>query len=1017
SDENEDTTVFEITDFTTASDWERFIARLEEVIHEWKLTNQPVKPHLQRDEIANGTWDEISESASFADFKCKINYHFLLQENENVNDGADCEKEKAEEKQDQEDVLPTAMQDLISMDNDFPPRAHCLSRWFGIREFLVINPEDIADAVIGESKCNILLSSICIALNNTNCQVPMFVQVHERWRKLYQGICEGPGIRTEFEMVHLKKTPKQCRHLSGLSKLFTDKVGCTSSTVKASVRFTYVVPYHNVWHRDSDFDTSLGGDHYRFPTFTDLPFGASEDPISELHLAVTWPSLAVEMISDNEVVSDLDPSRAPQWSLRVRMNKEPQCLLSQCLSEFASICHRNETQGELLGIPSDTEDGFTESDIGQALQKLTEPEISVPLPSVTHVMKQARRGIRKRVVEKAPLKPDMLNELLDFLFPDAVDPTYMDRQAAEAGRDDIENKDEREGMKEIFKSLKSAPPYCLTFKLAICLCHISHHFSSCTSSAVALRAIAQIWHEFVLELRYRWEHNYGIPDVEAGSPNMAHSLLHQKLQMLSCCVQKKRKHAEDSLRGSSNSTGTEGATTATSLSHNSSRVRLSPPACQSDDDDEFYECEDMPSDPIVVSMSPSEGPESISDEGPACDPCEGGNNNVISSTATSWSGEALAENADSTSERCSPDTILAEAEGRLRPCSDLKLLRVTDEPLYIPITQEPAPLTEDMLEEQAEVMARLGTTAEGAHLRARMQSNCLLSDMEAFKAANPGCVLEDFVRWYSPRDYCTEEGKLSSRMQIPGNLWQEVWETAKPVPARRQKRLFDDIKEAEKVLHFLAGLRPSQVALYMMPIVIHVALVRISELGDEGLIPTFQKSLQEIGKKAIRLARAPRLDILKYEELLAHITLLEMSMEQAMALRDRLFSDETVAATMHGNRQLEKQTREVEQLLLALQEQPEVAVPGASRSYTGSILLHLFDRAQKQAAGQSSPDDCAHPGSRHSFPEPAAREYILRTVAPRPAPYSRPTPQKMYCVILNEDFRLASAVSQDTMFQ
>jgi hypothetical protein len=52
---------------------------------------------------------------------------------------------------------------------------------------------------------------------------------------------------------------------------------------------------------------------------------------------------------------------------------------------------------------------------------------------------------------------------------------------------------------------------------------------------------------------------------------------------------------------------------------------------------------------------------------------------------------------------------------------------------------------------------RLGTSAEGTHLRARMQSACLLSDMEAFKAANPGSVLGDFVRWYSPRDWIEEE--------------------------------------------------------------------------------------------------------------------------------------------------------------------------------------------------------------------------------------------------------------------
>lgn len=66
------------------------------------------------------------------------------------------------------------------------------------------------------------------------------------------------------------------------------------------------------------------------------------------------------------------------------------------------------------------------------------------------------------------------------------------------------------------------------------------------------------------------------------------------------------------------------------------------------------------------------------------------------------------------------------------------------------------------------------------------------------------------MRWYSPRDYVEEEvvdeagaavqrGELSARMKIPGNMWAEAWETARCVPARRQKRLFDDTKEAEKV--------------------------------------------------------------------------------------------------------------------------------------------------------------------------------------------------------------------------
>uniref|UniRef100_A0A4W5LBV1 Rab3 GTPase-activating protein catalytic subunit n=1 Tax=Hucho hucho TaxID=62062 RepID=A0A4W5LBV1_9TELE len=158
--------------------------------------------------------------------------------------------------------------------------------------------------------------------------------------------------------------------------------------------------------------------------------------------------------------------------------------------------------------------------------------------------------------------------------------------------------------------------------------------------------------------------------------------------------------------------------------------------------------------------------------------------------------------------------------------------------------KEPAPMTEDLLEEQSEVLAKLGTSAEGAHLRARMQSACLLSDMKSSKAANPGCTLEDFVRWYSPRDYVEEEvvdesgdtvvrGDLSARMKIPGNMWMEAWATARTTPARRQKRLFDDTKEAEKVLHYLAVQKPADLTRHLLPCILHVAILKEREEESE----------------------------------------------------------------------------------------------------------------------------------------------------------------------------------------
>lgn len=106
----------------------------------------------------------------------------------------------------------------------------------------------------------------------------------------------------------------------------------------------------------------------------------------------------------------------------------------------------------------------------------------------------------------------------------------------------------------------------------------------------------------------------------------------------------------------------------------------------------------------------------------------------------------------------------------------------TGDLLYLPVTQDPVPKTEDQLEEDAQVMMQLGTDKYASEMRARMMSASLLSDMESFKvrimhwsliyftryihfhyddktqAANPGAVLEDFIRWYSPRDWIDDEG-------------------------------------------------------------------------------------------------------------------------------------------------------------------------------------------------------------------------------------------------------------------
>ncbi|GAU18100.1 hypothetical protein TSUD_52110 [Trifolium subterraneum] len=162
--------------------------------------------------------------------------------------------------------------------------------------------------------------------------------------------------------------------------------------------------------------------------------------------------------------------------------------------------------------------------------------------------------------------------------------------------------------------------------------------------------------------------------------------------------------------------------------------------------------------------------------------------------------------------------------GANSPSGDLTLLE-TGEPVYSPVTQEGPLLTEDLIRETEEFVLRTGSVGAGC--------SQLLSDMQAFKvrrlfleAANPGCILEDFVRWHSPPDWtdneaCIEDsdvfdsgeslsakGQLSRRMQKEGNLWRELWETSKPVPAVKQAPLFDEDLAVEGILNTFEDIHP-----------------------------------------------------------------------------------------------------------------------------------------------------------------------------------------------------------------
>lgn len=353
--------------------------------------------------------------------------------------------------------------------------------------------------------------------------------------------------------------------------------------------------------------------------------------------------------------------------------------------------------------------------------------------------------------------------------------------------------------------------------------------------------------------------------------------------------------------------------------------------------------------------------------------------------------------------------------GRLGKFGDMKLLK-TGDPLYIPITQEPVIKTEDQLEEDTDVLLKLGSNAEATELRARIMSASLLSDMESFKAANPGSIVEDFIRWYSPRDWIESDeldewgqkkGVLSPRMLIDDNIWVQTWESAKPVPANRQKRLFDDTREAEKVLQFLDYQTVSQVCDLITPVLSHAAIYRLvqecqlahKELGDVSSM------LSPLIKHAERISRDTKLQSRRFESFIQEVSTLELIISQINSLKFKLNSNGSA--------------EDLSSFINKLVNGKEIIIDNGSNSEIGKTLLTILrdtvhiKAGMELTSGEITTDTSA---LENPFPTPTEREFVMRVNAVRPASYSSKCPQFLRAILSRNEFRLVGAFSEDIVF-
>lgn len=190
------------------------------------------------------------------------------------------------------------------------------------------------------------------------------------------------------------------------------------------------------------------------------------------------------------------------------------------------------------------------------------------------------------------------------------------------------------------------------------------------------------------------------------------------------------------------------------------------------------------------------------------------------------------------------DGFLAEAtnhrKGARCPVAGASLMSSGDQ-VYAPYLQRPVPLTDDMIAERKMVFARQSNHKASTAIQQRLeiaqrfQRPKLLSDMQSFKAANPGASFLDFVAWYgNPTDPLAEFQMLDlsdtqstasaddsqavkidkaaeaiKALEQTRDFWTHTWEAAKRIPAAEQDPLFDAESTIEMALDYLENIHPA----------------------------------------------------------------------------------------------------------------------------------------------------------------------------------------------------------------
>eukprot|EP00178_Gracilaria_changii_P006384 TRINITY_DN20_c0_g1_i1.p1 TRINITY_DN20_c0_g1~~TRINITY_DN20_c0_g1_i1.p1 ORF type:complete len:913 (-),score=126.51 TRINITY_DN20_c0_g1_i1:10196-12934(-) len=647
-----------------------------------------------------------------------------------------------------------------------------LERLLGVTECVLLtasNPDGIAAS--DGSDASVLLSAMSVAASACGCPVPMIVPVGRPSSLRFIGRQLFPSHK-RFSCDFNHHTPVDFSHLAGLLRLFRNKRLSArrlspprGSDANISAKFTYD------WNDFSFRLTPTPGSFASERRLSAVQVGAlnESDPVARIQVSAIWEEFPATDLQHTEVLAGMPASTASRLRLYPPKELVKEIVSASIPSLRIPMTTPARSNLRLAQIAANMRDNYLPAaplavvDIMKIVRSRNDrkPEMS---PRRSHLHDEGRSHSPRVARSPAPSALDeYLVQVAEYVAAAAIQDDRIDEEFLTSAVATLFEMDPGRGiMSDVVDALGPNGSEMTVLE------RVSRLLAACDT----VNAAQKLWNLFLDGIEVHWEQQWiicGVPFSMETGPDHNESLVTQKLQMINCCVERRRREAagqavsvaglgRDEMGRKRLLEGVELIGTREALEHKN----------LSDEDRQVWEPYVQPHVLVTRDMVEEEL-------------------------------KRMVRRAESNSQRERNDEVDARRQS-LTLKSDMMAFKAAN-PMasmadFVRWFSPSDWIVDDDGDDQ-----NTGTSLRDAEIAVKEREE-VTSDRDV--ESNPTEMAKK-----------GETGRLSARMSQSGNVWERLWEGAERLAASKQEPLFDACAHGSKALADLRAMPMTQVLLHL----------------------------------------------------------------------------------------------------------------------------------------------------------------------------------------------------------